>query len=171
MAQDNSRIPYRHPQPKESAPELVIPSVIPDDDRIWVPQAENVWFRPLCLCASRGYWMNLLKVRKSGVLSRHRHPQAVHGYVIKGRWRYLENDWEAREGGYVYEAPGETHTLVVDEGVEEMITLFQVNGVMLYVDPDGAVLGYEDVFTKIDLCRAHYTKVGLGADYVDQFIR
>jgi hypothetical protein len=115
--------------------------------------------------------MNLLKVRKSGVLSRHRHPQPVHGYVIKGRWRYLEHDWEAREGGYVYEAPGETHTLVVDEGVEEMITLFQVNGVMLYVDPDGAVMGYEDVFTKIDLCRAHYTKVGLGADYVDQFIR
>ena len=77
----------------------------------------------------------------------------------------------ATEGAYVYEAPGETHTLVVDEGVEEMITLFQVNGVMLYVDPDGAVMSYEDVFTKIDLCRAHYTKAGLGADYVDQFIR
>ena len=163
MAQDNSRIPYRHPQPKESPPELVIPSVIPDDERVWVPQGENVWFRPLCLCASRGYWMNLLRVRKSGVLSRHRHPQPVHGYVIKGRWRYLEHDWVAQEGGYVYEAPGETHTLVVDEDVEEMITLFQVNGVMIYVDPDGGVLGYEDVFTKIDLCRAHYEKVGLGA--------
>ena len=37
--------------------------------------------------------------------------------------------------------------------------------------PDGAVLGYEDVFTKIDLCRAHYDKIGLGAGYVDQFIR
>jgi len=109
--------------------------------------------------------------RKSGVLSRHRHPQPVHGYVIKGRWRYLEHDWVAQDGGYVYEAPGETHTLVVDEGVEEMITLFQVNGVMIYVDPDGAVLGYEDVFTKINLCRAHYEKVGLGVDYVDQFIR
>ncbi len=59
----------------------------------------------------------------------------------------------------------------LDEGVEEMITLFQVNGVMIYVDPDGAVLGYEDVFTKIDLCRAHYAGIGLGADYVDQFIR
>jgi len=171
MAQDNSRIPYRHPQPKESPPELVIPSVIPEDDRVWVPQGENVWFRPLCLCASRGYWMNLLKVRKSGVLSRHRHPQPVHGYVIKGRWRYLEHDWVAQEGGYVYEAPGETHTLVVDEDVEEMITLFQVNGVMIYVDPDGGVLGYEDVFTKIELCRAHYAKAGLGADFVDQFIR
>ena len=36
---------------------------------------------------------------------------------------------------------------------------------------DGAVLGYEDVFTKIALCRKHYEAVGLGADYVDQFIR
>ena len=171
MAQDNSKIPYRHPQPKEAPPELVIAFAVPQDERIWVPQAENVWFRPLCLCASRGYWMNLLRVRKSGVLSRHRHPQPVHGYVIKGSWRYLEHDWVAREGGYVYEAPGETHTLVVDEDVPEMITMFQVNGVMLYVDPDGAVLGFEDVFTKIDLCRAHYEKVGLGAGYVDQFIR
>jgi hypothetical protein len=99
MARDNSKIPYRHPQPKESPPELVIPSAIPEDERIWVRQGPNVWFRPLCLCASRGYWMNLLRVRKSGVLSRHRHPQPVHGYVIKGRWRYLEHDWVAQEGG------------------------------------------------------------------------
>jgi 2,4'-dihydroxyacetophenone dioxygenase len=27
------------------------------------------------------------------------------------------------------------------------------------------------VFTLIDDCRAYYTKVGLGADFVDQFIR
>ena len=168
---DQSRVPYRHPQPKECAPELVIPSVIPDDERVWVPQGENVWFRPLCLCATRGYWMNLLRVRKSGVLSRHRHPQPVHGYVIKGRWRYLEHDWEATEGGYVYETPGETHTLVVDEDVPEMITMFQVNGAMIYVDPDGAVLGYEDVFSKIDACRAHYARIGLGEGFVDQFIR
>jgi 2,4'-dihydroxyacetophenone dioxygenase len=60
---------------------------------------------------------------------------------------------------------------VVDEHVEEMITLFQVNGAMIYVDPDGNTLGYEDVFTKIDLCRRHYTSVGLGEEFVDQFIR
>ena len=95
----------------------------------------------------------------------------MHGFVLKGRWRYLEHDWVAEEGGYVYEPPGETHTLVVDEDVDEMITMFQVNGVMLYVDPWGKVQGYEDVFTKIDLCRAHYDKVGLGAAYVDRFIR
>ena len=105
------------------------------------------------------------------MLSRHRHPQPVHGYVIKGSWHYLEHDWTATEGGYVYEAPGETHTLVVEDDVEEMITMFQVNGSMIYVDPDGGVVGYEDVFSKIDACRAHYAKTGLGTDFVDQFIR
>jgi 2,4'-dihydroxyacetophenone dioxygenase len=173
LAEDPSaaRVPYRHPQPKEAFAELVIPHAIPDDERLWVPQQENVWFRPLCLSASRGYWMNLLRVRKSGVLSRHRHPQPVHGFVLKGEWHYLEHDWTATEGAYVYEAPGETHTLVVEPHVPEMITLFQVNGAMIYVDPDGAVLGYEDVFTKIDLCRRHYAEAGLGPDYVQQFIR
>lgn len=168
---DESRMPYQLPFPKDALDEIVVPQVIPEDDRIWVPQAKNVWFRPLCLNRSQGYWVNLLKVRKAGVLSRHRHPQAVHGYVIKGRWYYLEHDWVAQAGGYVYEPPGETHTLVVPDDVEEMITLFQVNGVMSYVDPWGKPVGYEDVFTKIDLCRAHYAECGLGEDYVDQFIR
>ena len=49
--------------------------------------------------------------------------------------------------------------------VEEIITLFQVNGIMLYVDPDGNALGYEDVFSKkITMCRTHYQACGLGAE-------
>ena len=167
----NKNIPYQLPMPKDALSEIVIPSAIPDDDRLWVKQAENVYFRPLCLNASQGYWMNLLKVTKSGVLSRHRHPNAVHGFVLKGRWHYLEHEWEAKEGSYVYEPPGETHTLVVPDDVKEMITFFQVNGIMSYVDPWGKLLGYEDVFTKIEMCRKHFSKVGLGEDYVDQLIR
>ncbi len=165
------RMPYQGQQPVEMLPDLVVQNAIPKDERIWVPQAEGVSFRPLCLNRSAGYWMNLLRVRKAGVLSRHRHPGPVHAFVLKGRWRYLEHDWEATEGSYVFEPPGETHTLVVDEGVEEMTTYFQVNGCMYYVDPWGKNVGFEDVFTKIDMCRAHYRAVGLGADYVDQFIR
>lgn len=163
--------PYQLPFPKEADQEIVVPNAVSEDERVWVPQAENVWFRPLCLNASSGYWMNLLRVRKSGVLSRHRHAQAVHGYVIRGRWYYLEHDWVAEEGGYIYEPPGETHTLVVPDDVAEMITFFQVNGTMIYVDPYGKQVGYEDVFTKIDMCRKHYGEAGLGADFVDQFIR
>jgi 2,4'-dihydroxyacetophenone dioxygenase len=166
-----ARSPYSRPQPADMAADLVVAPALPEDERIWVPQAPNVWFRPLCLSASQGYWVNLLKVTRAGVLSRHRHTNAVHGYVMKGRWRYLEHDWVAEAGSYVYEPPGETHTLVVPEDVEEMVTLFQVNGIMLYVDPDGRALGYEDVFSKIDMCRTHYQACGLGADYVSRFVR
>ena len=164
-------MPYQYPNPPDALPEIVVRDAIPADERLWVPQAENVWFRPLCLNASQGYWMNLLKVRKSGVLSRHRHPQAVHGFVLKGKWKYLEHDWWAQEVSYVFEPPGETHTLYVPEDCEEMITYFQVNGVMYYTDPWGKGNGYEDVFTKIDMCKRHFEAVGLGADYVKQFIR
>jgi 2,4'-dihydroxyacetophenone dioxygenase len=168
---DDRLLPYQLPFPADALSEIVIPRAIPEDERLWVPQADKVWFRPLCLNRSTGYWMNLLRVRRAGVLSRHRHPQAVHGLVLKGRWHYLEHDWIAEEGSYVFEPPGETHTLVVPEGVEEMITYFQVNGVMYYVDPWGKAVGYEDVFTKIDMCRKHFGEVGLGADFVNQFIR
>jgi 2,4'-dihydroxyacetophenone dioxygenase len=170
-ADPNPMVPYQLPFPPDALPEIVVPQAVPEDERIWVPQADNVWFRPLCLNRSQGYWVNLLRVRRAGVLSRHRHPQAVHGFVIKGRWRYLEHDWVAEAGSYVFEPPGETHTLVVPEDVTEMITMFQVNGIMYYVDPWGAALGYEDVFTKIEMCRKHYAAVGLGADYADRFIR
>ena len=77
----------------------------------------------------------------------------------------------AEEGGFVYEPPGEVHTLVVDEGVDEMITMFNVNGAMLYLDDKGDTVGYEDVFTKINMCRAHYDEIGLGAQFIDQFVR
>ena len=154
-------------------PEIAI-AAIPEDERVWVPQAPNVWFRPLLLNTVSGSWCNLLRVRKSGVLSRHIHPCWVVGYVIRGSWRYLEHDWVASEGAFVYEPPGEIHTLVVDEGsggAPEMITFFNIHGAMVYVDKDGKTTGYEDVFTKIDMCRRHYAANGLGDKYVDQFVR
>jgi 2,4'-dihydroxyacetophenone dioxygenase len=153
------------------APKDIVVHAIPADERIWVPQAESVWFRPLMLNTLNGSWCNLLRVRRAGILSRHRHPAPVHGYVLKGRWRYLEHDWIANEGDYVFEPPGETHTLVVDPDVEEMITFFQISGCMYYVDERGNHTGFEDVFSKIDMCRNHYSQCGLGDDYVDQFIR
>ena len=146
---------------------------IPDDERVWVPQAKDVWFRPLLLNTVTGSWCNLLRVRKSGVLSRHIHPSWVTDLVLKGAWRYLEHDWVAREGSFVYEPPGEIHTLVVDEaaGASEMITFFNIHGAMVYVDENGAVTGYEDVHSKIDMCRKHYEACGLGADHVDAYVR
>jgi len=151
-------------------PEIAV-QAIPADERIWVPQAPGVWFRPLLFNTVSGGWCNLLRVRRSGVLSRHRHPMLVVGYVIKGRWKYLEHDWTAEAGSFVFEPPGEVHTLTVPADCAEMITFFNIGGAMIYVDDDGRQTGYEDVFTKIAMCRAHYRDVGLGDAYVDTFIR
>ena len=156
-----------------AVPEEIAVQAVPDDDRLWVPQAPDVWFRPLMLNTITGQWCNLLKVTGAGIVSRHRHPSAVFGYVIKGRWKYDEHEWVAQTGSFVYEPPGEIHTLVVDEqaGAQEMITFFNIHGAMVYVDEAGKVTGYEDVFTKIEMCRKHYVETGLGSGFVDQYVR
>ena len=92
-------MPYQSVHPF-SPPEIVTIAV-PEDERIWVQQAPDVWFRPLMLNTLQGGWCNLLRVRRAGVLSRHRHPGPVHGYVIKGKWYYLEHDWVASAGATV----------------------------------------------------------------------
>ena len=91
--------------------------------------------------------------------------------MLRGRWRYLEHEWIAEEGSYVYEPPGEIHTLLVPEGVDEMMTWFHNMGGYTYVDPQGVPVGYEDVFTKIEAAKRHYKAIGLGEDYVTRYIR
>lgn len=165
---------FKGPQPWGVIPEMVHPGGLAGglvDDNLWVPQSENVWLKPLMFNVSQGYFINLLRVRKSGVLSVHRHSGPVHAFVLKGRWYYLEHNWVAEEGSYAFEPPGEIHTLYVPEDVQEMVTLFHATGNYTYVDAEGKAVGYEDVFTKIEHCRAHYEKIGLGADYVKRFIR
>jgi len=173
-ADPDERIPYRGEQPYGVPDDLVVLGALDidaADERLWVPQARDVTYRPLLLSVSQGYFVNILRVRRSGILSRHRHAGPVHALTLRGRWHYLEHDWWAEEGGYSYEPPGDIHTLEVPDGVEEMTTLFHVTGAYIYVDPDGVPVGIEDVFTKIAGARAHYESVGLGADYVDRFIR
>ena len=41
----------------------------------------------------------------------------------------------------------------------------------MYVDPDSKSTGYDDVFTRREFAAAHYEKVGLGKDYVQQITR
>ncbi|KAF2478942.1 RmlC-like cupin domain-containing protein [Neohortaea acidophila] len=174
QSKDEKNMPYQGAQPYGMPDDLVIPNVMDldgTDERLWVPQAPDVWFRPLLFGTSQGYFVNILKVKKSGVLSRHKHTGTVHAFTLRGKWHYLEHDWWATAGGYSMEPPGETHTLVVPEGVDQTVIVFVVSGAYVYVDPHGKAERIEDVFTKLQMARDHYEKVGLGADYVNQFIR
>jgi 2,4'-dihydroxyacetophenone dioxygenase len=166
--------------PRGALSDIVIPSVFglgkdtnaDEDPRVWVPQTDCLDFRPLCFCVSQGYYVNLLRFKGGGVLGCHFHPSPVHALTLKGGWGYKEHDWHADPGTYVFEPPGETHTLMVDEGCEEMITMFHVTGALIYKDPEtGQVTGYDDVFTKLEKAREWYKECGLGEDYADQFVR
>ena len=65
-------------------------------------------------------------------------------------------------GSYVFEPPGEIHTLWVPDDCEEMITFFNIIGCMYYLDEQHRHRGFEDVFAKIDMCRRHYAESGWG---------
>ena len=161
-----------HQLPHTNAlPSMFVGEADASDERLWVPTGEGVAFRPLFLSASQGYWTTVTRIRRSGIISRHRHVGAVHAHTLKGSWNYLEYDWVAQAGSYIFEPPGDLHTLVVDGGQGEMMTVFQIHGAMVYLDDAGAVSGVEDVFTRIDQCRKHFEAVGLGGDTVNQFIR
>jgi len=173
MTRSDQDSPYQLPQPEGMIADLIVARSLDldGDASSWIPQAEGVWFRPLLFAVSAGYYINLLRVRAAGVLSRHRHNGPVHAWTLRGRWRYLEHDWMASAGDYVFEPPGETHTLVVPADVPEMITLFHVTGGYAYVDPHGKAAGYEDVFTKLDRARAHCETAGLGTEHIQRLIR
>lgn len=105
-------------------------------------------------------------------MGRHRHSSPVHALTLKGGWGYEEHDWRASPGTYVFEPPGETHTLVVDDDCDEMIALFHVTGSLLYVDEENdQVVGFDDVFSKLEKAKQWYAECGLGEDYVQQFVR
>ncbi|MEN9316698.1 MAG: hypothetical protein RIS35_3091 [Pseudomonadota bacterium] len=168
---DPRLIPYSKPQPWGMTPDIVINDVLTDDEKLWAPVGDGIWSRPLQLNVTGGFYTHVLRVKRSGLLQRHRHSGMVQAYVIKGRWYYLEHDWVAEEGSYIFEPPGETHTLTVPDDCQDMLTLFTVQGALMYVDPDGNATGYDDVFTRIEKYRAHFEAVGLGADYVKRFMR
>jgi len=150
---------------------MVVKDLMTDDPKLWATVAPGITSRPIHLNVTGGYYVHLLRVTRSGLLQRHRHSGCVHAYVIRGKWLYLEHDWVATEGSYVFEPPGETHTLIVPDDCNDMVTLFTVHGSLMYVDPQGNSLGYDDVFTRIDKYREHFERVGLGADFVTQFMR
>lgn len=140
------------------------------DEREWVPAAmDGVWMRPLFFDTAHGAWVNVVRMRKEGFVSRHAHPAPVHGYVLTGSWRYAERPWVATASSYVYEPAGDVHTLMALPG--ESMTLFWISGTLIELDAQGATVGYADVFTRIEQASRHFAQCGLGADHVRKFIR
>jgi anti-sigma factor ChrR (cupin superfamily) len=141
--------------------EFALPDQAIHSDRLpWVPQGERVWFKPLRFDLVNGRWVNLLKISGKGRVNRHRHSSQVLGYCLQGAWHYPERDWQARPGTFIYEPPGDIHTLVVDSD-EEMITLFLLEGVIQYLDDQDNLIYQDDVFSKLERYLAYCRREGI----------
>ncbi|NIQ95764.1 MAG: 2,4-dihydroxyacetophenone dioxygenase, partial [Desulfuromonadales bacterium] len=90
---------------------------------------------------------------------------------ISGKWAYLEHEWTATAGDFIFETPGESHTLVAYDHPDPMKVFFVVSGPLMWLDENGETVGHFDVFDYMKLARDHYDAVGIGADYVDTLIR
>ncbi|HZF25700.1 MAG TPA: 2,4'-dihydroxyacetophenone dioxygenase family protein [Steroidobacteraceae bacterium] len=154
---------------RHAASELYVPGT--DDERLYFPLNETTFTRPLMLSRSQNRWCAPLVAKRAGLINRHYHPQQVLTFTVSGKWGYLEHDWTATAGDFVYEPPGESHTLVAYETPEPTVIYSDVTGPLIWLDEKGEPCGFFDVFTFIEMAEAHYEKVGLGADYVRQFFR
>lgn len=131
-----------------------------DSEQIpWIPNGQGFSFKPLQFWAATGTWANLVRLEPGGQIRRHVHAGGqVFAYVLEGSWHYLEHDWIATPGSWVWEPPGDVHTLEV-LGEEPMVTLFVVSGVIQYLDDDDQVVQQDDFRGRrsryLEYCRDH----------------
>lgn len=140
------------------------------DGKRFVPLRDGVAFRPFLFDVANGGWSSILRIDPGQQLACHYHTQPVYGYTIEGSWRYLEHDWVAHAGTFIYEPPGERHTLVAHETMG-MMTFFVTRGSLIYTDAAGRQSGYEDVFSRLALARAHWERQGLDPSELDGMMR
>src|SRR3546814_13165351 len=90
---------------------------VPEDLKMWVKRPAGHYYLPLMFNVSAGITVNILRYPNPGVIGRHVHDGPVFSYTIEGAWYYPEHDWVAEAGTFIWEPPGEIHTLTVKESM------------------------------------------------------
>lgn len=112
----------------DAKPKVYLPDAATDDERYYVPFTDTVSSRPLWISPTQNKWCDILMAEEAGLVNRHYHPDEVFALTLSGKWGYLEHDWTATKGDFVYETPGEGHTLVACEHEEPMKVFFTFMG-------------------------------------------
>src|SRR5438270_12365 len=100
----------------------------------WVPLRTNAAIRHLAFDVRHNIFSNILWIKSKGVVGTHKHRGTVVMICLEGSTRYLEYDWVATPGAFIYETPGLTHTLVTDDP----------NGVKLFGWLQGPIEWYDE---------------------------
>jgi hypothetical protein len=97
-------------------------------------------------------------MKSAGVIGTHKHRGTVVMICLEGSARYLEYDWVAGPGDFIYETPGLIHTLVSDD--PNGVKLFGwLQGPIEFYDEKGNFVETTDVWWFINhyesYCREH----------------
>lgn len=141
-----------------------------EDNGPWIPYAEGVWVQLCRFNLTTGGFIVVLKILPGAKLGVHYHTGTVHGFTLRGHWRYLEHDWIAKPGTFIFEPAGEAHTLVItDDSPEPAIIFFVVDGALVYLDKpvNGTMAAFEDGFSALELSRKFFRETGLDIAQLD----
>ena len=124
----------------------------------WVPFGPNAAIRHLLFDTRHNIFSNILWIKSPGVIGTHKHRGTVVMMCTEGSTRYLEYDWVAGPGDFIYETPGLIHTLVSDNPTG--VKLFAwLQGPIEFYDDRGNFVETIDVFWSINhyesYCREH----------------
>jgi 2,4'-dihydroxyacetophenone dioxygenase len=131
-----------------------------ESDSPWVPYGDSAAIRHLAFDVRNNSYANILWVKAGGHLGTHRHRGFVSAITLEGSWRYLEYDWVATPGSFVYETPGTAPTLVSDDP-KGMKTMFWLSGAIEFFDDKGNLAETLDVFWFINHYVSHCKQHGL----------
>ena len=109
----------------------------------FTPYSEDVKIKLLRVDPVSGQLCVILSAPGGTGLGVHKHYGSVILYTIKGAWRYLEHDWVARAGDFVYETAGSSHTFLVEPG-ETTEAFIIVEGALEFIDEQGNTIAIED---------------------------
>ena len=124
----------------------------------WVPFGETAALRHLAFDPRHNIFSNILWIKANGVVGTHKHRGTVVMMCLEGSARYLEYEWVAGPGSFIFEPPGVAHTLVTDH--PEGVKLFGwMQGPIEFYDDQGGFVESLDVWWYINhyetYCREH----------------
>lgn len=161
---------------KDFRPEGMAAQFLPKDLKVKVPEDLSQWVRrpaghyycPLMFDVSAGITVNILHYPVPGVIGRHVHDGPVFSYTLEGSWYYPEHDWVAQKGSFIWEPPGEHHTLTVKES---MTALYIMHGGLTSLDQNDKPIAVDNCLTLLGYCAEWYRDNGFGDEHIKQFIR
>ena len=122
---------------------------IAEKDSPWVPFGENAAIKHLLFDTRHNVYSNILWMKGPSVIGTHKHRGYVVMMCLEGSAHYLEYGWLATPGCFIYETPGEAHTLVTDH--PDGCKLFGwMQGPNEFYDSDGNFVMTADVWWFMD---------------------